>query len=277
MIHKIDWFSYTFESGDLPDMAAHRLRQILVDRLPEYINRAFVNYDMPVKRKGFSVGVSIGKHTYCFIATNGRILIEHTGQGCTLLEQENYLLELITERAERATRIDIATDIMTNTKPKEFVAVMGGGKTSSRGNQESVTGDTEYIGSEKSDRWCKVYRYHKPHPRHKFLRIEYTYKGKQAKIAAASLAQISVGELAIMSGNRYKWGHKCYKPDEGATDAILGAWRPERKQGSTARWLLAQAAPSLAKMVHNDELSLDDFLTEYHARLDELNKQKRLL
>lgn len=277
MIHKIDWFSYTVETGKVPDVSQLRMRQLLVERLPEYIDKDFVDYDSPVKRKGFSVGVALGKHTYCFLATSGLILIEHTGQGCTLLETEGLLMDIIQQYADRATRLDIATDMMTDTKPADFVALMGGGKTQSRGSRESITGATEYVGSEKSDRWCKVYRYYKPHPRHKFLRIEYTYKGKQAKVASSSLRQIPLEELAIISGNRYKWGHKCYKPHEGATDAILGAWRPDRKQGSTARWLLAQAAPAMARMLHEGELTWDDFQTEVNKALEGLDKQLRLL
>lgn len=277
MIHKIDWFSYTVETGNLPDLSAHRMRQVLVERLPDYINTDFVDYDCPVKRKGFSVGVVLGRHTYCFMATNGLMLIEHTGQGCSLLENEGLLVEIIQKYADRATRIDIATDMLTPTAPETFALSRTGGKTQSRGSVSSPTGDTEYIGSQKSDRWCKVYRYNPPHPRHKFLRIEYTYKGKQAKVAANALKQVSVDELAIMSGNRYNWTHPCYQPGEGVTTAILGAWRPDRKQGGTARWLLVQAAPAMARMLHEDELSWEDFKTEVDKVLKVLNQQKKLL
>lgn len=276
MIHKVDWFSFTYESGPVPDVNIHKFRNLLLERLPDYINKEYVDFDSGVKRKGFSVGAALGKHTYCFMATNGLILIEHTGQGCTLLETEGLLMDLIAQRADRATRLDIATDMLTEVRPKEFIAVMGGGKTQTRASMESPTGDTEYVGSQKSDRWCKVYRYNPPHPRSKFLRIEYTYKGKEAKLACEQLTQVGLDEFAIMSGNRYKWGHECYKPHEGATDAILGAWRPDRKQGKTARWLLSQAAPAMARMLHEGELTWDDFNSEVQKTLIELNLQMRM-
>lgn len=276
MLHKIDWFSFTYESGPVPDVNIHKFRQCLLERLPDYIDKKYVDFESAIKRKGFSVGAAIGKHTYAFLATSGLILIEHTGQGCSLLEQEGMLLDLIAAYADRATRLDVATDILTDTRPSEFCEKMGGGKTQTRGSIVSPTGDTEYIGSQKSDRWTKVYRYNAPHPRSRFLRIEYTYKGKEAKIACEQLTQIGVDEFAVMSGNRYKWGHPCYKPHEGATDAILGAWRPDRKQGKTARWLLTQAAPAMARMLHEGELTWDDFNSEVQKTLIELNLQMRM-
>lgn len=277
MIHKIDWFSFTFESGPVPDVSIHKFRKILVERLPDYIDKKYVDFDGAVKRKGFSAGAAIGKHTYCYLATSGLILIEHTGQGCTLLEREGLLLDLIGQYADRATRLDVATDILTTfTQPSEFCEKMGGGKTQTRGSIVSPTGATEYIGSQKSDRWCKVYRYNPPHPRSGYLRIEYTYKGKEAKLACEQLVQVGVDEFAIISGNRYKWGHECYKPHEGASEAVLAAHRPDRKQGKTARWLLVQAAPAMAKMIHEGELTWDDFNSEVQKRLIELNLQMRM-
>lgn len=277
MIHKIDWFSFTFESGPVPDVNVHKFRKLMLERLPDYIDKKYVDFDSAVRRKGFSVGAAIGRHTYCYMATSGLILIEHTGQGCGLLEEEGMLLDLIAAYADRATRIDVATDIMSDVRPSEFTALMGGGKTQTRSSITSPSGDTEYIGSQKSDRWTKVYRYNAPHPRYKFLRIEYTYKGKEAKLACNQLVKVGVDEFAIISGNRYRWGHKCYKPHEGASEAILAAYRPDRKQGKTARWLLSQAAPAMARMLHEGELTWDDFNSEVQKTLIELNLQMRML
>jgi hypothetical protein len=211
MLHKIDYVSYTFRverknasEGWLPGLEA-----FLKANIPAYIETDGESKRAP-HRMGFEMGYAFSNHTYIWVNSGGLFLVEHTGKGCDELAERGLLMQLITDRRNDLTRIDIATDILTDVRPMDFVAKRDATKISATGHVKSETGETCYIGSRKSDRTCKVYRYDGKHPRAAFLRIEYTYKRENARIVANHLQTRSIDDIALSSGMRYKWRHEVW-------------------------------------------------------------------
>lgn len=215
MLHKIDYLSYTYlverkkaSEGWLPGLDA-----FLKENMPSYIETDGESKRAP-RRLGFDIGYAFDNHTYVWANQRGLILVEHTGQGCDHLNERGLLLSLVSDRADHVTRIDIATDILCDVRPKDFADERGSEKASALGHIKSESGETVYIGSRKSQRTCKVYRYDGKHPRAGFLRIEYTYRREDAKIVCNRLKTASIDEIAISSGDRYQWKHEVWTPSD---------------------------------------------------------------
>lgn len=237
-------------------MLIHELKK----NVPDYISLP----DEPARapsRRGFSVGLSVGNHTFMWINSNGLILVEHTGKGCELLAMEGILRSVVTRYADRATRLDLASDIHTQTMPVDFVKQSKPtNRITANGHQSSDSGETVYLGSRKSDRTVKVYRYFPPHPRADWLRIEYTYRKQQAKVIAGKVAQgHKLGDLSVSSGKRYGWKHICYKPQE-TPDFEIEAWRPERRQGKTVAWVYSQCIPAIKRLIAEGALDEQEII-----------------
>lgn len=212
MLHKIDYVSYTFYAeDDTHDEDWTPSHEYLRRHLPAYIDTSGEQTIAP-HRYGFVFGVAFDNHTYVWVSVVGLFLVEHTGAGCDLLQDRGMLLSLIHERADNLTRIDIATDMLTDERPADFANHRTGAKTSAVGYQKSNSGETVYVGSRKSERTCKVYRYDGNHPRAAWLRVEYTYKGHNAKIVARMLKNgDNVHKIAIASGTRYGWKSSAWR------------------------------------------------------------------
>lgn len=213
MLHKIDYLSYTYYADEgHPDQDWQPSHEYLRQHMPSYIDTSGEQSIAP-HRFGFAFGVSFDNHTYVWISKVGLILVEHTGAGCDHLHERGLLLPLVYEHCDNMTRIDIATDMLTDARPADFANRRRGMKTSAVGFQKSDTGETVYVGSRKSDRTCKVYRYDGNHPRKDWLRVEYTYKGKNAKIVGRLLRATGgdVEQIAISSGTRYDWLHEAWR------------------------------------------------------------------
>ena len=263
MLHKIDYVSYTLKierknasEGWLPGIEA-----FLKANIPTYIETDGESRLAP-RRFGFDMGYNFSNHTFVWCNQQGLFLIEHTGAGCDHLQERGLLMDLVLTNAANLTRIDIATDILTDARPSDFVNQRETGRTTALGFQKSDSGETVYVGSKKSDRTCKVYRYDGRHPRAQFLRIEYTYKGENAKIIGERLKSASIAEIAAFSGSRYKWQHRSWLDAQIATEAEIKAYRPERRQGKTVKWLYTQVIASAVRMSKEGHLDLEDWINE---------------
>lgn len=259
---RVDYYSYTLKNViDVPKSETHWF-DILTQSSPKYLQeyRDMWDFNVPKRHNGYKFGYNIDNAI--FVWFNGQdIHIEITGDGCTMLYDKSALLEIIQETANQATRIDIAHDIVCDVHPDTFVA-LSQAKTSARGFQHSETGETCYIGSRKSDRYCKVYRYFPPHPRSDRLRIEYTYKSHDAKRASQALISSNEAIMAFSSGERYKWGHDVWKSLKSPDLIEIKAHRKDRNTGKTLIWWKNQVLPALEKLVKSGDYTIEEILED---------------
>lgn len=174
--------------------------------------------------------------------------IEISGQGCERLIAMETLGAVLESSGERVTRIDIASDIETAIMPDEFVAQVSHERMRASGYQKSETGETAYVGSQKSDRYARVYRYAEPHPRSKLLRVEHVFRRDYAKKVAHACAQSGVDSVARAAGDAFGWSHAVWKP-EGNNDTDISTVGAERKMGKTVFWLVHSVAPAFRRLI----------------------------
>jgi len=173
--------------------------------------------------------------------------IEISGQGCERLIQAEILALVIDACKERVTRIDIACDIETNIKPSEFVKETSHERMRTSGHVISDTGETCYVGSQKSERYARVYRYNKPHPRADLLRVEHVFRKDYAKKVAAAIVGQTLETVARSAGLAFGWGHEIWQPDsDQCTDISLISER--RDSGKTVFWLVNRVAPAFKRL-----------------------------
>lgn len=195
--------------------------------------------------------------------TLSHFTVEISGQGCERLIERGDMESLLERVKERVTRIDVACDIETAVKPTEFVSAMAHERMRSSGYQRSETGETCYVGSQKSERYARVYRYAEPHPRAHLLRIEHVFRREHAKMVAGTILVDGIDSASIAAGEAFGWKHHEWNPAK-----IMGSKIPavyvERGGGKTIFWLVNSVAPAFKRLCADGTIpSAEEFLQRY--------------
>lgn len=180
------------------------------------------------------------------------MLIEISGEGCERMEHDGGLESIVQAHVDNLTRVDIATDILTDLDPQEFVDARTNKRHKSTETSISPTGTTCYVGSRRSDRFARVYRYAYPHPRAGLLRVELVYRGEQSKALARTWLEHGNDETAARAGNQYGWAHPSWEPR--STEKIE-AWRPDRTTHNKMHWYHSQVKPAIRALVAQGHLT----------------------
>jgi len=189
--------------------------------------------------------------------------IEISGQGCEHLISGGLINEVLTKCKERVTRIDIACDIETATKPSDFVKEVNHERMRTSGQVISDTGETCYVGSQKSERYSRVYRYNQPHPRAHLLRVEHVFRKDYAKKVAAQIIDSSLEQVAKSAGDAFGWKHRDWQPSniDGCDISVV---KERGTSGGTVFWLVHSVAPAFKRLVQEGSISNpQEFLERY--------------
>jgi len=191
--------------------------------------------------------------------------VEISGEGCECLIASDALNALLTKCSDRVTRIDVATDIETDVQPTEFVAQTSHERMRSSGYQQSETGETCYVGSKKSDRYARVYRYYAPHPRAKLLRIEHVFRRDYARAVASAIVENGIVSVAASAGKAFGWSHRTW--DICADSFVdISVTKPERNGGKTISWLVRSVAPAFRRLCEDGTIKdPEKFFQDYFA------------
>lgn len=195
------------------------------------------------------------------------VLVECAGVGCQALREIGALDMLIAHVKRRITRVDIAVDFETIAKPTEFVDGGYNERFKSRSSIISPDGETEYVGSPSSERFCRIYRYASPHPRAALLRVEFVTRGKWAKAAALSLMGSHVGTLASQLGNSFGFQHALWA-DAPSSVERLSYSRDEAGEAGSIFWLSRQVRPALLRLHKKGLINLREWVDNLLAELE---------
>lgn len=198
-------------------------------------------------------------------------LIQFTGQGCEILRQHGILQDMLFYFHENVTRIDVFQDIECDTPPDEFVQQRRNKRFRGDGHIKEDEGHSEYVGSQKSDRYACVYRYNVPHPRHKLLRIEYRNRRKLAKKIAYAVMMDGTDKVAAALGAVFGWTHRVYDPTRPQTQLELTAPR-DRGLGKTEKWLFSQVDKAIDRLLESGARDLViQWLIEQQAKVERMS------
>lgn len=196
------------------------------------------------------------------------ILYELSGRGCEPLRESIFAQSVLGCVHDSVTRLDVAVDIITPTGPSDFANAREHDRFRSISFIRSATGETVYVGSPKSDRFCRVYRYNPPHPRSEILRVEFVSRRGLARAAALQLSQeANWAEYIGKLGNTYGFIHRCWEPGS-KTSERLSAPIVEKKDADTVHWLYAQVVPAVRRLMKTGALDMTEWLEYVYSDRD---------
>lgn len=190
--------------------------------------------------------------------------IEISGKGCEALIAKGLLQQALKCAKDRVTRIDIASDIETDVKPREFVEQTTSKRMRSGGYQVSDKGETCYVGSQKSDRYARVYRYNPPHPRGHLLRVEHVFRRDYARQVVKAVLASGEDAVAAAAGKAFGWAHNVWHSEGANEDAIMDIVGAQRGGKNTIGWLVTSVAPAIKRLVADGTIRDPERFFEAH-------------
>lgn len=257
---KIDWLSFTVPTVGATEGQGDETQALMLAWLDRYTDGLLI----PVigwhrrqvnKGSGFYHTVIVDEDTKARLSwgnVNAHIYVEINGVACEQLRSAGVLNDILQKVSLRASRVDLAGDCECDLQPKQVIGNYY--KESGKSYSEIVSsdGETVYVGSRKSERFLRVYRYRHPHPRSHLLRIEHEFKGDMAKRFLSTMLNIGIVETFSLACNNYHWDNESWKSGEW-TEGKLKAKHSDREGASTLLWLEEAVKPAL-KRVHTDGL-----------------------
>ncbi len=184
-------------------------------------------------------------------------LIVFNGAACEMVRGIGAaaIIELLVRVEATGSRLDFATDISTNISPADVQERGWSKRIVSKSYIQSQQGNTLYIGSRKSDAFCRVYKYNSPHPRSDKLRIEFELKKQRARAVAGIAIVDGVAVAARSVAARYEFGHPTVLEAFAGSIRQIKTEAHKRSMASTEAWLLTQAAPAFLRLVREGVIS----------------------
>jgi hypothetical protein len=267
---KVDWISFTIPLPGIVDSGEEEAQRFILDRVIEFLGPS---WEPVTGRHGWEIHQGRGFYKHVMLDpdtklsiqwgdVNSHIYCECSGFTCRFIDNVSSCEDFLQTVGTRTCRIDIACDIESDTKPPDFIVNNEGKSFSAGGHIFSKDGETCYVGSRKGERFARVYRYHEPHPRAKFLRVETVQRGDYAKALAARILQDGLVEASLASNQPYGWRHPDWDPSMVSVSKIT-APRSSIGEASTIRWLVDVVAPSLARACRENLIKLDEYIEQH--------------
>jgi len=277
--YSVDYLSFTVPFDTLKPELSHLLgglaEQAVSDFLGVYIHAILDNQPFTVLRGRAPYAASWGRAdsgVRIFGAPQiSHVLVEITGTGCKTLREHGQLEEILSLVSGRVSRVDLAVDIETATPVAEFASLRAVERFKAISDIRSETGDTYYVGSWKSDRFARVYRFAPPHPRSDKLRVEHVYRRDAAKAFAKVLLAGGYAATVAGAGMVYGWSHPVW--NTGEVEPLIAVSGQARKTAkNTVNWLYDTVASSIAKQVKLGNIDFEDFLNHLTGLVDKATK-----
>lgn len=185
--------------------------------------------------------------------------VELSGLTCQQVRNEGFLDQLIEHNAHLASRYDIAQDFHRQAEGGLDKLNIDNTRVKARSHMLSQDGETIYLGSWHSERFCRIYQFHKPHPRAGLMRVEFVTRGDAAKRTAAYATRYGqpavFAQLAAVFGVEALTG---FSPAPAAPK-IESATRGAAGNGHH-RWVLQVALPAVVAAHRAGLLNLQETL-----------------
>lgn len=274
--YSIDYYAFTIPLRGIPAGEGEQTKQFVLEAFASAC--AAVGVPVPgghvweiEKAKGFyswrarnvdsKIAVSWGN-------VNPHLYVELSGFTCAFYDGLGILDNLIYETRDRASRVDFAVDVECDNSVESIIVNNEGIAFKSHAFISSPQGDTYYVGSRKSERFARVYRYHKPHPRHTLLRFEVEYKGEACKALLQQFRGVPNAELTAIAHAPFKWKFDPMASFVGSASK-LPARDYDKGDPSTVRWLCGTVASSLRQAFLSGLITPQEWLqsTDLHQWL----------
>jgi DNA relaxase NicK len=250
----IDWLSYTLgvEPTQNDQLARDRAKYALYDNNHDVAMWYFGSTrSRGVPRRPYAIAYKYGDAIQYVGSNINHTLIELPGQACNALRRVNLLDSLMRSVQMSVTRVDVAFDLL-DVEPDGIVANGYSERFRTHSRIASDTGITHYVGSPKSERYARVYKYSEPHPRAHLCRIEIVHRKRYAKILAKAIVSDGLASAGLAALASYAFQHESVpKTGEGILEAVAII----KGSQQTVRWLIAQVSPAFKRLVRDGTIA----------------------
>ena len=203
------------------------------------------------------------------------VLIEFSGRGCEALREARQFDAALAGACSRLTRLDLAVDINPGCDPRAFVKEHSPTRFTANSTFTSNTGITCYVGSPKSDRFARVYRYKPPLPRSDTMRAEHVFRGDWARRIGALIVAKGLRTAAQYCGQVWGWTHAAWDVEE-SNELITMSRELATRHPNKVLWLLTQVFPAMRRMEKEGIIeNLREFIDEHLFETDPDSKENR--
>jgi len=267
----IDWLTWTQRPERQPENIEelyYIARRTLRGLSDEHESILFdgQGFDRAPRQSNFNLCLSRDDHGVLIggKGPTGLLLFTLTGRACDPIRDEASSRCFVREIASLLTRFDYAIDFRSDVLPSEFVNARSHKAFRTISYINSDTGQTCYVGSRKSDRFCRVYRYRKPHPRAHLLRVEYVFRRSMARAAAEQyLQETDLNRFHAKLFNTYGFNHEITRSAVSVEERI-NAPTVDRHTEDTIAWLYKQVVPALQRVIASGGFDMTDFLEKVY-------------
>lgn len=282
----IDWAAFTVpiyytEQPPLRHAMAARVKKVLAtlaDEMPTIFATSAASWGQTTPQRPYTMAW-VCPHLGIRLNADPKrkeALIVFNGQACEQMRKIGLSAqnEVLRQVQQTGTRFDLATDIESNSEIKAIANEGWAKRIVSTSFISSYSGQTLYIGSRKSEAFCRVYRYNPPHPRAAKIRVEFEMKKARAKAVAALAIAEGVDVAARSVAARFEIKHATVE------HAFAGKTRPikteatERSQAKTEHWLLTQCVPAFIRLCEDGTIDDPNAWVNRHMLG---NRQKRFV
>lgn len=273
---KIDWLSFSAPvryAAPTDEGYAVAIESALVELLGQWLTDALFKAKWELTEHGRQPYKHVWKRAdapvLLFTHPNlNHMTVEFSGQAMDWLRNEGLQDELLAHVSDRVTRLDLAIDIETSISPVQFCDAGYSARFAAKGIYTSDTGETVYVGSQKSDKFARVYRYASPHPRSHLLRVEHVLRRDQAKVVARELSHSTIEVVASSVGSSFAWASPAWSLHDLPT-VNLSSVRGDRTNAGTIRWLMTSVAPAFKRLVASGEIpDAEQFVRSYFLGIE---------
>lgn len=266
----VDWFSFTVDVENWqhlkqlsPDqVTAHALRQRERLGAARAVEHLFKDAQLGHARVPYAASIiDPGTGGRLFFDLERTLwLVELCGQACWQLRDRDLFDDLLKDTWRSCTRIDVATDYLDQTETVEMICSGAwNGSDLTHALFMSSSGETRYLGSMKSDRFCRIYCYYEPHPRADVTRVELVYRAEYAPLVAEKAAHGLLAEVVAGAYERIGIDAK-FAPEHVATLEPKRRRRGAKEAAGRLRWVYTAVIPALQRLIMEGHLSVDELL-----------------
>lgn len=254
----IDWLTYTIRpmlpDSDVVDRMRERLRQTHAIWASKRVTARFEPESEPFYRKPYDRRHRLidGGGSLYFRDSLPYATIEFSGSGCQRLQKATELERILEMHVQDVTRFDIAIDIRTDTRPRDFIKAGFSSRIKTHNTAISPSGETVYLGSPQSDIMARVYRYESPHPRHEFLRIEFQLRRDRAKQMARIWLTDGPIAAAQHAAHSFQFAHPDWDLGHAKAEGLPTQTRSDSK---TMAWMIKQVRPAMIRLITENAAS----------------------
>lgn len=268
---RLDWVSFTvvrpdeYHETDYLQFVFDALGNVLKTTEWDDFGRGLEFWKVQKHHKPYSVAFThwnLEGLVVMYSLKRGEMLVELQGRFCEKFP--SWAKRIAHAYTDDCTRLDVAVDVVTDTRPSETGFSLDNKTVSINFSQ---SGETVYIGSPKSEKMMRVYRYAEPHPRAGLLRSEVVFRRGWAKKLAGALKH-STGMAQFVADywrtQKASWWTELVAPvilAEKTVDVVSAPIRrgSDKTTASTLNWLSSQVRPAIARAIR-DGGSLDEVL-----------------